>query len=107
MSVTMKYLQTFMMIILYNAYSFAAASTINEHEIKALNDTYYSLNGKHWIKKWNMTEINEGINKIVPIAYLRNAACGAGTSPSKYLTVAVTPTNKIVVITIQKIPTKD
>ena len=47
------------------------------------------------------------INKIVPIAYLRNAACGAGTSPSKYLTVAVTPTNKIVVITIHKIPTKD
>jgi hypothetical protein len=54
-----------------------------------------------------MSEINEGINRIVPIAYLKKAACGAGTSPSKYLTVAVTPTKKIVVIIIHKIPSKD
>jgi hypothetical protein len=41
------------------------------------------------------------------MAYLKNAACGAGTSPSKYLTVAVTPTNKMVVNTIHKMPIID
>jgi hypothetical protein len=51
--------------------------------------------------------IKDGVKSKVPIAYLRKAACGAGTSPSKYLTVAVTPTNKIVVNTIHIIPIID
>ena len=63
-----------------------------------------SGSGKTTISSKFIKEINEGIKSTVPIAYLRKAACGAGTSPSKYLTVAVTATNRMVVNTIHIIP---